>query len=121
MLAYLKKEKGHEKVKKILMSDDIAPIMNEINVGETYYILARERGQQAADYFTDVILPSLPVTLFTNSLNEVLAAARLKSRLAMSYADCFAAATAVRENAAIVTGDSEFRQVGKEVKIEWII
>jgi len=44
----------------------------------------------------------------------------MKSRLAMSYADCFAAATAIRENAAIVTGDPEFKKLGKEVEIDWI-
>ncbi|MBI4687438.1 MAG: type II toxin-antitoxin system VapC family toxin [Nitrospirae bacterium] len=120
LLAYLKKEKGHEKVKKILLSDDITSIMNDINIGETYYILARERGLQAADYFIDVIMPSLPITLLANSLNEILEAARLKSRLAMSYADFFAAATAIREKAEIITGDPEFKQLEKEVEIEWI-
>lgn len=94
--------------------------MNDINIGETYYILARERGLQAADYFIDVIMPSLPITLLANSLNEILEAARLKSRLAMSYADFFAAATAIREKAEIITGDPEFKQLEKEVEIEWI-
>jgi len=40
--------------------------------------------------------------------------------LAMSNADCFAAATAIREKAAIITGDPEFKQLEKEVEIEWI-
>ncbi|HDH13114.1 MAG TPA: type II toxin-antitoxin system VapC family toxin [Nitrospirae bacterium] len=120
VLAYLKKEKGHEKVKRLLLSDDVALIMNDINIGETYYILARERGLQMAEYFINVIFPSLHVTSLTNSLNEVLEAAKIKSRHSMSYADCFAAATAIREKAIIVTGDPEFKQLGKEVEIEWI-
>jgi len=94
--------------------------MNDINVGEVYYILARERGVHAADYFLDIIMPSLPITLLTNSLNEVLEAARLKSRFTISYADCFAAASAIREKAEIITGDPEFKQLEKEVEIEWI-
>ncbi len=94
--------------------------MNDINIGETYYIVAKERGMQAADYFINVILPSLPITSLSNSLNEVLEALRIKSRFSMSYADCFAAATAIRERAVIITGDPEFKQLEKEVEIEWI-
>jgi len=120
LLAYLKKEKGHEKVRRLLSSDDVVLIMNDINIGETYYILARERGLQMAEYFISVIFPSLPVTPLSNSLNEVLEAAKIKSRLSMSFADCFAAATAVREKATIVTGDPEFKQLGKEAEIDWI-
>lgn len=118
MLAYLKKEKGHERVRAILSSGDV--IMNDINIGETFYILARERGLESAEYFMKMILPSLAVRMVSNSLDEVIEAARLKSRVAMSYADCFAAATAIREQATIITGDPEFRLVEKSVDIEWM-
>lgn len=36
------------------------------------------------------------------------------------HADCFAVATAIRERAAIVTGDPEFKKVEKLVEIEWL-
>ena len=104
----------------ILSSGEAAVIMNDINVGESYYILARERGAQSAEYFMNVIFPSLPVATTGNSLNEVLEGAKIKSRFAMSFADCFAAATAIREQATIITGDPEFKQIEKEVEIEWI-
>jgi predicted nucleic acid-binding protein len=38
----------------------------------------------------------------------------------LSLADCFAAALAFIEEAELVTGDPEFKQVEGEVKIEWI-
>ena len=38
----------------------------------------------------------------------------------MSYADCFAAALAQRESAAVVTGDPDFRQVEQLVAIDWL-
>lgn len=94
--------------------------MNDINIGEVYYILAKERGMQQAEYFINVILPSLPIVRIGNSFEDVLAAARIKAAHAMSFADCFAAATAIREKATLITGDPEFRQVEKEVGIEWI-
>jgi predicted nucleic acid-binding protein len=38
----------------------------------------------------------------------------------MSYADCFAAALAKFHNGVLVTGDDEFRQIEKEISIDWI-
>jgi ribonuclease VapC len=49
----------------------------------------------------------------------VLDAARLKSEHAISYADCFAAATAIKEGASIVTGDPEFKKVENKAPIIW--
>ena len=119
LLAYLKKEKGHERIKSLLSHDEVI-LMNEINLGEVFYILARERGMSQAEYFINVILPSLPIIRMGNVFEDVLAAAKIKGGHALSFADCFAAATAIRENAAIITGDPEFKQLEKEVEIEWI-
>jgi predicted nucleic acid-binding protein len=101
-------------------SGDTDLIINSINLGEVFYIIARERGIQAADYFLNVILQSLPITVLTNSLEDVIAAARLKTPHALSYADCFAAATAIREQAPLVTGDPEFNKLGQALEIDWI-
>ena len=53
LVAYLKREDDYQKITELLSSSqDIRfVIMNEINVGETYYIIARERGVASADYF----------------------------------------------------------------------
>ncbi|NOZ68509.1 MAG: type II toxin-antitoxin system VapC family toxin [Deferribacteres bacterium] len=120
LLAYLKREKGYEKVKSLLSSDDTLMLINDINLGETFYILARERGIEQAEYFMDVIFPSLPIKNITNTLIDVLEAARIKSEYSISYADCFAAATAMREDASIVTGDPEFKKLGEKVSMVWI-
>lgn len=50
-------------------------------------------------------LPSLPIRLVLPNAEDVLAAAKLKARRRISYADGFAAALAQREEAALVTGD----------------
>ncbi len=120
LLAYLKKEAGHARVLDLMESGDTDLFINSINVGEVFYIIARERGILAADYFLTVILPSLPVTALDNSLEDVIAAARIKAVHALSYADCFAAATAIREQAPLVTGDPEFKGLGKRLPIDWI-
>jgi predicted nucleic acid-binding protein len=120
LLAFLKKESGHARVRDLLASEDTSLFINAINVGEVFYIFARERGIQAAEYFLNVILPSLPVAVLDNSLEDVIAAARLKAVHALSFADCFAAATAIREQAPLVTGDSEFKKLGQALEIDWV-
>ena len=47
-------------------------------------------------------------------------AASFKARHKMSYADCFAAALAKQKNAELITGDSEFKAVEKEIRIQWL-
>jgi len=94
--------------------------MNDVNAGETYYILARERGLQQADTFLTVILPSLPIIICSNSFEHVIEAAKIKTQHPLSFADCFAVATALRESAIVVTGDPEFKAVQKLVEIEWL-
>ena len=95
-------------------------LINAINVGEVFYIVARARGLREAEYFLSVILPSLPITVLDNSFEDVIEAARLKAGHALSLADCFAAAPAIRERAALVTGDREFEKLGRAVDIDWL-
>ena len=120
LLAYLEGERGQARVKELLASEDADLLINAVNAGEVFYILARKRGPGQAEYFLSVILPSLPVTVILNSFEDVIAAARLKAAHALSFADCFAAATAVRERAALVTGDREFEKLGRAVEIDWL-
>ena len=120
LLAYLKQESNYQKVEDLLSSKDMQLLMNDINIGETFYILARERGLDKAEYFINAILPNLPITKMGNTLTEVVHAAKIKAQYPISYADCFAVATALREKATIVTGDPEFKHVETIVKIDWL-
>lgn len=123
LLAYLNKEIGFEAVKGCLtraMKANESVLMNEINIGETYYILSRTRGGKAADFFIDTILEGLPISRIQNDFDAVIAAARIKAEYPISFADCFAVQTARRENAVIMTGDPEFKKVEHLVKIQWI-
>jgi ribonuclease VapC len=120
LLAFLEKEGAYARIQGLLATEDAPVFMNAVNVGEVFYILSRQRGDRAAEYFLSVILPGLPISVLDNSFDNVIAAARLKAKHALSFADCFAAATAIRENAVLVTGDPEFRKLGKAVTVEWI-
>jgi len=123
VIAYLSKESGYEKVREALahaQSTGGKVLMNDVNVGEVYYILARKRGFESAEYFIATILPSLPIRTIPNTLEDVVSAAKIKAQYPLSYADCFAVDTARRHSAGILTGDPEFKKVGHLVEICWI-
>ncbi len=123
LLAYLNKEKNFQKVQKVLSDAQRSGrhvLMNEINIGETYYILYRKRSQEKAEFFLDTVLAGLPILILPNNFEDVMNAARLKAEHPLSFADCFAVATARRENAIVMTGDPEFKNIEHMVKIEWL-
>ena len=93
--------------------------MNEINIGEVYYLTAKRRSPEKAE---EVLrqLEVLPIEPVSNSLADILEAARVKAQFPISCADAFAVATALRAGATIVTGDREFRAVAHLVEIDWI-
>jgi len=93
--------------------------VNEINVGEALYIIARTRSlAQAEDFLHRFAM--LPITPVCNAFADVLAAARVKAQFPLSYADAFAISTAMRSHATVVTGDLEFHAVAHLVEILWL-
>lgn len=122
ILAFLNDEEGAEQVARLL--EDAAEgrmdlLVNEINVGEVYYIVAKHRSEYAAEEVL-LHLDRLPVELVSNTFDEVLEAARVKARLPLSYADAFALASAVRFDARLVTGDPEFKAADGLVDVQWL-
>ena len=48
LLLYLNMEGGYREVKDLLSSEETMVFINEINLGEVFYILARARGLEQA-------------------------------------------------------------------------
>jgi predicted nucleic acid-binding protein len=122
ILAFLNDEEGAERVAHLLgeaESSGTPLLVNEINVGEVYYIVAKHRSDDAAEQVL-LHLERLALELVPNTFDDVLAAARLKARLLISYADAFALATAIRFDALLVTGDPEFEAAEDLVEVDWI-
>ena len=97
--------------------------MSWINAGEVYYMLARKHDLKTAENFL-TRLPSLPIRLVLPDEEDIVEAAKIKSKFRLSYSDAFAIALALKENAAVITGDPEIpdmaAQVAGRLKIEWI-
>ena len=123
LLAYLNDEPGGGRVQEVLAlakSHKCRLVMSLINLGEVLYITERTRGLPAA-HAVQALVESLPLELLEASRDLILDAAHTKSSHALSYADAFAVASAMRESAIILTGDPEYQEVENLVKIEWLI
>ena len=122
ILAFLNDEEGAKLVAGLLDEAEESGarlLVNEINVGEVYYIVAKHRSEEVAEQVL-LHLDRLPLELVSNTFDDVLEAARLKARLPLSYADAFALATAIRFDARLVTGDPEFETAEDLVDVDWI-
>lgn len=90
-----------------------------VNLGEVWYKLVRERGEEKADQEV-ARLRTLGLGVRDADWQLTREAARLKSKYRLSYADCFAAALAKHLDTEVITGDPEFRQLEGEVKVHWL-
>jgi len=122
VIAYFEDEPAGQQVADLIASsheDETSLLMSVVNVGEVWYILAREVSEQEADQ-SIAELKHLGIEFVNADWNLTESAARLKSKHKMSYADCFAAALAKENKAGLVTGDHEFKQIEDEVRIHWM-
>lgn len=122
VLAYLEDEPAAQKVGDVISDahdDDIPMFMSVVNVGEIWYIIAREASQGDADESVAEVR-QLGIKFVDADWFLAHQAARYKSRHRMSYADCFAAALTKHKNAVLLTGDPEFKHVEREIPIIWL-
>ena len=122
ILKFYQDEKGADEIEKLLMSaqnGDLKAYISEINLGEIYYQTIRRVGLSAAKKNLEEF-STLPVAVVPPSSDIILSASEIKAQYAISYADCFAAATALKYSASIVTGDAEFRKIEHFAKVVWI-
>ena len=122
LLKFFQKEKGYEKVIRLLekiRKTGVAKYINAINLGEIIYSTKKEFGDQKK---LEVLanIERLNFTILSIPNNLIFQAAEYKAQYSISYADCFALASAVEHKAILVTGDPEFKKVEHLVEIAWI-
>lgn len=122
LITYLEREEGFLTVLERFtqsLSGGSDTAMTVVNAGEVLYVVRRGYGDEVAEEIEKVIR-TLPITLVDVDLELARLAARFKAEGGISYADCFAAALAVKEGVPVVTGDPEFRAVEGQVDVEWL-
>ncbi len=122
VIAYLEGEPAAERVANHIADaheDGIPLFISVVNAGEVWYIIARETSVNDADRSIQQ-LRQLGIEFVDANWTLAHEAGGYKSKYKMSFADCFAAALAQHKRAVLLTGDSEFKQVEKEVTIDWL-
>ena len=124
LIAFFEDEPAAEQVEKLLAQAAVEKhklLLSVVSWGEIYYNTMRKVSQEAAEQTVREIA-ALPIDIVGvgDDLVLVRQAAIYKATHKMSYADCFAAALAKIRNAEILTGDPEFKEVEKEIKIAWL-
>jgi predicted nucleic acid-binding protein len=124
LVAFFEGEEGQEQVAELLREAEkgiCELLLNVVNLGEIAYIVERERGLSRAQA-TLARIDELPIEIIEVDRRLALTAAHIKARYPIAYADCFAAALALENEAVLVTGDPEFKGPCRDysVQVIWI-
>jgi len=125
LIGYLENEPFAGRIEKYLNQArraEASLYLHAIHLGEVYYIMLREQGQNAAD-LAYARIKAFPLT-FIDKIDEelLLKAASLKAGYPISHADSFAAALAKIHNCALLTGDPELKvlEIESIISIVWL-
>jgi PIN domain nuclease of toxin-antitoxin system len=122
LLALLFDEPGGEKVENLFnqaAEADKPMLIAAVNWAEVLYKMQRKHGAkgfEGAQHFERTM--PLDVAPLDRELAE--SAAQLKTAHDLGLADAFAAALAKSKKAELVTADTDFKPLEKEIKINWL-
>jgi predicted nucleic acid-binding protein len=113
---------GAEKVKDIILAaaeGRSEVLLSVVNWGEVYYSIHTTEGPQTAEKKLAEIA-QLPIQVVSADMEVTRLAAELKAGYRLPYADCFAAALAIRTRGSVATSDRDFRRIERGVKLIWV-
>jgi predicted nucleic acid-binding protein len=123
VLAFLNNEPPAQDIEDVLRlarKGELEIYMSWVNLGEVYYRLHRVYNRQTALQVVEII-KAWPVELLPAEEKITMLAGDIKAKYRLSYADAFAAATAVYTNGILLTGDHEFKPLEDQVlRIRWL-
>jgi len=122
VLALLQGETGSDDVLAVLQeaqTGDPRVIMTWVNVGEVVTIVERRWGRGKAHQVLGILeATALEITDVDRDL--AVRAAAIKAKNPVAYADAFAAALAISQDATLMTGDPEFQSLENLIQIHWL-
>ena len=122
LLDYVESGPGILKVDQLLHAAarrQAALFVSVMNLGEVFYWLWRERGEEKARQTIDDF-SRLPLQVVPVDLPQALKAGELKVLHKIPYVDCIAAALALQHRATLVTADRDFEKLGRHFPILWL-
>ena len=117
LLSFFRNEEGGEKVEQLLndaAADKHELYITSITAGEVYYMSSRKDGAAKAELAWKA-MRQFPIHIIDADLEFTLAAAKLKAKYSISYADAFAAVLTIKRKATLITGDNEFDALAGEM------
>jgi uncharacterized protein len=84
--------------------------MSVVNWGEVYYTIAKAKGFAETARIMDRV-KLLPLAVFDATESVTARAAQLKAGYGLPYADCFAAATAAKNDVLVTSDAKDFRKI----------
>ena len=125
ILAFLQGTPGVEQVKKLLLEasgEQCQLFVSIVNVGEVLYLIERENDLFAAQEALARI-DELPIKVIDINRAHTIVASHLKAGGRISFADCYAAALGIMNQATVVTGDPEFKRLESAsiISVLWLI
>ena len=122
VLAFLFKEAGHETILALFekaIDADKHLLIAAPNWAEVRYMVERKAGSAKWKEVRAKLL-GLPIQVIDADQDLAELAGEIKASHKMSLADCFAAALAKQKKLEIYTGDPEFKEVEREIKVVWL-
>jgi ribonuclease VapC len=122
LLAFLFDEPGAEKIENLFnqaAEADKPMFISAVNWAEVLYKMRRKYGVQGFEGARH-LEHTMPLAVEPVDRDLAEAAALLKNAHGLGLADAFAAAQAKSKKAELVTADTEFKSVEKEIKIIWL-
>jgi predicted nucleic acid-binding protein len=118
LVRYFRNQEGAAKVENLLVQADrklTSLRISVVNLTEVLYIFARYSGMEGARQAIQTIRGLVEFTLA--DADQAKAAAEIRYRYKLGFADSFAAELAMRTGATLVTADPDFAKLGKQIKV----
>jgi predicted nucleic acid-binding protein len=122
LIVFYNNDRGAKKISGLLadaLAGKTAVMMSAVNWGEVYYIMWRERGAAAAQQKLAEIA-RLPMKIEPVDFEAAKLAAEIKAHFRLPYVDCFVASLAKLRDATIVTADSDFSVLKRQIPVLFI-
>ncbi len=119
LLIYLGNRQGAARVQALLnesLRNRSPLLMSALNWGEVVYSIWKQGGEAEARR-VEKNIAHLPLAILPADRERAAAAAELKARHDLGYADSFAAELALANEATLVTAHPEFAKLGKRLAV----
>ena len=122
MLAYLNNEDGVEIIDEVLERggrNEAKIFITAMDLAEIFHIVLKKEGRDKA-LKTILLIKNLPVESVGLDESLLMLAGEIRVQFPLSLGDALVAALAKTRKAKIITGDSDFKGLEKEIECVWI-